>query len=191
MDDLPHAPKANSEKNYGRLPSETIRTGQGGVLDAAHTVGGRLPSRVNAEDDLRKSDINQWAHGIRDEAIKALKEQEEYSSDLKRTSELKSAEADKAAELARQWKDYAEAVDAQSKSRVEEAERKRIIAEEVLKQQVLGMQGLADGVKLDPETGLPFKDANPGGLGKCHYFSSFMFLRSCSSSVGSEELDYR
>ena len=164
--ELPHAPKMNSEKNYGRLPSETIKTGQGGVLDAAYTVGGRIPSRVNAEDDLRKKDVNQWAHGIRDEAAKALTDGSKYANDLQNENKQKKAEALQATELARQWKEYAEAVNAQSKSKVDEAERKRIIAEDVLQQKILTMQGLADGVKLDPETGLPFKDVDPTHLRK-------------------------
>mmetsp|Transcript_24186 Transcript_24186/g.48100 ORF Transcript_24186/g.48100 Transcript_24186/m.48100 type:complete len:593 (+) Transcript_24186:92-1870(+) len=120
-------------KNYETENSELVKTGQGGVLDASWTVGGRVKGREKVEKEKQLRDLDQWAKEVKQEAEKevenARKEKKRQQEEMERTraqaaEEIEKAkrdkdrmehEAQKAADLARQWKEYSELIEAQQK----------------------------------------------------------------------------
>ncbi|GMH62893.1 hypothetical protein TrRE_jg4225 [Triparma retinervis] len=125
-------------RNYDREGADTVKTGQGGVLDASWTVGGRVEGREDVERMKQIEDLDAWARDVKkraeEEVAKARREKLEAdatSEEVARAAnkaveeamkerERQEHEAMKSAELARQWKDYSEKVEAQARGRAEE-----------------------------------------------------------------------
>jgi len=123
--EVPLPPKA---KEFKREKIDEVTTGNGGVLDSAWTVGGRVKGREYAEKDRHKVDLDEWANEVskmamdkvaiaraeaenvreiegkgRSEAVKQM----ESERQIRRN---KQHEAERAADLAIQWQKYAEEV---------------------------------------------------------------------------------
>ena len=114
-------------KKYDTLPSEQVKTPTG-VLDAAWTAGGRLPGREHIETTHRIEDLEAWADNLaalaeekvgeaRSEKDKTIQQADTLTSNVnfelrqeREANERQKHEAEKAAALALQWKEYSEQV---------------------------------------------------------------------------------
>jgi len=150
-----------SISHYETEKAELIKTGQGGVLDASWTVGGRVKGRENIEKEKQLRDLDRWAAELKAEAEKEVelartekKKREEESGRIrseadqeiaqaKRDKERLEQEAQKAADLARQWKEYSEQVEAQAALQKQEAEEAKL--------QNLRLEALEEEVKRKEE----------------------------------------